>query len=243
MNGIITMSYKIILYLFFKSLFERVKCGKLLIQLLVYLVSLQIGYIVAQDADIYSFNRVSIPLSIGNNFSLLSKTVLFTNYTSYDSPKLVFIQQSFQRDIIELDKFTLRIQFLYRKSNLPEIGSQSEYRPIQELIYSHDNSINLRQKLRIEQRFKDQYSNRIWYSFNLNVLSKSDRFLPKRISNDFLIDFNNVRKKVENRLTFRLIEDLNNKPIEIGIQHRLRNLYNNEKIKHLIVLRTNWSIG
>ena len=82
-----------------------------MIQLLVYLVSFQIGYIVAQDADIYSFNRVSIPLSIGNNFSLLSKTVLFTNYTSYDSPKLVFIQQSFQRDIIELDKFTLRIQF------------------------------------------------------------------------------------------------------------------------------------
>ena len=77
----------------------------------------------------------------------------------------------------------------------------------------------------------------------MNVFSKSDRFLPKRISNDFLIDFNNVRKKVENRLTFRLIEDLNNKPIEIGIQHRLRNLYNNEKIEHLIVLRTNWSIG
>ena len=125
-----------------------------MIQLLVYLVSLQIGYIVAQNADIYSFNRVSIPLSIGNNFSLLSKTVLFTNYTSYDSPKLVFIQQSFQRDIIELDKFTLRIQFLYRRSNLPEIGSQSEYRPIQELIYSHDNSINLHRNYALNSALK-----------------------------------------------------------------------------------------
>lgn len=117
----------------------------------------------SQEIDLLSFNRVTVPINFNGEEQFISKIVFYSNFTSYEQPKLVFFQQSFQRILGSRGPFTLSIQLLYRRYNLLPVGSKNEYRPVQVIGYAHNNAIQLRQRLRLEQRFKKEYSNRWRY--------------------------------------------------------------------------------
>lgn len=113
----------------------------------------------SQEIIILSFNRFIIPISFNGEEQLSSKTVFYSDFTSYDQPELVFFQQALQRNIGVWGAFSLSAQLIYWRYNLLLVGSNNEYRPVQVIGYAHNNAIQLRQRLRFEQRFKKEYSN------------------------------------------------------------------------------------
>jgi len=44
----------------------------------------------SQEIDLLSFNRFTIPISFNGEEQLSSKTVFYSDFTSYDQPELVF---------------------------------------------------------------------------------------------------------------------------------------------------------
>ena len=196
--------------------------------------------VVAQEIDLLSFNRFIAPITFADEHLIVARTVFFTDYTSSSKPELVFFQQSFQRDLGSKGPFSLSVQLLYRRYNLLPAGSKNEYRPIQVIGYSHNNAIKLRQRLRFEQRFKSEYSNRWWYSFDFNLFPNHPRYTTRKITNDFLFDFNETKKSYENRLNVSVAEQVVGIPLKLGIQYRTRKLFTGEPLKHLLVLRTDW---
>jgi hypothetical protein len=194
----------------------------------------------SQEIDLLSFNRFTIPISFNGEEQLSSKTVFYSDFTSYDQPELVFFQQALQRNIGAWGAFSLSAQLIYRRYNLLPEGSNNEYRPVQVIGYAHKNAIQLRQRLRLEQRFKKDYSNRWWYSFDFNMFPKHSKFASRKITNDFLFDFNATKKSYENRLNIALTNQVLGIPIKIGMQYRTRKLFTGEPLKHLLVLRTDW---
>lgn len=194
----------------------------------------------SQEIDLLSFNRVTVPINFNGEEQFISKIVFYSNFTSYEQPKLVFFQQSFQRILGSRGPFTLSIQLLYRRYNLLPVGSKNEYRPVQVIGYAHNNAIQLRQRLRLEQRFKKEYSNRWWYSFDFNLFPNHSKFASRKITNDFLFDFNANKKSYENRLNIAVINQVLGTPIKVGMQYRTRKLFTGEPLKHQLVLRTDW---
>ena len=194
----------------------------------------------SQEIDLLSFNRVTVPINFNGEEQFISKMVFYSNFTSYEQPKLVFFQQSFQRILGSRGPFTLSIQLLYRRYNLLPVGSKNEYRPVQVIGYAHNNAIQLRQRLRLEQRFKKEYSNRWWYSFDFNLFPNHSKFASRKITNDFLFDFNANKKSYENRLNIAVINQVLGTPIKVGMQYRTRKLFTGEPLKHQLVLRTDW---
>ena len=194
----------------------------------------------SQEIDLLSFNRFTIPISFNGEEQLSSKTVFYSDFTSYDQPELVFFQQALQRNIGAWGAFSLSAQLIYRRYNLLPEGSNNEYRPVQVIGYAHKNAIQLRQRLRLEQRFKKDYSNRWWYSFDFNMFPNHSKFASRKITNDFLFDFNATKKSYENRLNIALTNQVLGIPIKIGMQYRTRKLFTGEPLKHLLVLRTDW---
>lgn len=194
----------------------------------------------SQEIDLLSFNRFTVPISINGEEQFISKTVFYSNLTSYEQPELVFFQQSFQRNLGLRGPFTLSVQLLYRRYNLLPVGSNNEYRPVQVIGYTHNNAIQLRQRLRFEQRFKKEYSNRWWYSFDFNLFPNHSKFASRKITNDFLFDFNANKKSYENRLNIGVTNQIFGAPIKVGMQYRTRKLFTGERLKHLLVLRTDW---
>jgi len=148
----------------------------------------------SQDIDLLSFNRFTIPINFNGEEQLSSKTLFYSDFTSYDQPEWVFFQQALQRNIGAWGAFSLSAQFIYRRYNLLPVGSKNEYRPVQVIGYAHNNAIELRQRLRFEQRFKKEYSNRWWYSFDFNLFPNHSKFASRKITNDFLFDFNGNKK-------------------------------------------------
>ena len=106
--------------------------------------------------------------------------------------------------------------------------------------YAHNNAIKLRHRLRFEQRFKKVYSNRWWYSFDFNLFPNHSKFTPRKITNDFLFDFNTSKKSYENRLNIAVTNQVLRTPIKVGMQYRTRKLFTGEPLKHLLVVRTDW---
>lgn len=194
----------------------------------------------SQEIDLLSFNRVTVPINFNGEEQFISKMVFYSNFTSYEQPKLVFFQQSFQRILGSRGPFTLSIQLLYRRYNLLPVGSKNEYRPVQVIGYAHNNAIQLRQRLRLEQRFKKEYSNRWWYSFDFNLFPNHSKFASRKITNDFLFDFNANKKSYENRLNIAVTNQVLGTPIKVGMQYRTRKLFTGEPLKHQLVLRTDW---
>lgn len=194
----------------------------------------------SQDIDLLSFNRFTILINFNGEEQLSSKTLFYSDFTSYDQPELVFFQQALQRNIGAWGAFSLSAQFIYRRYNLLPVGSKNEYRPVQVIGYAHNNAIELRQRLRFEQRFKKEYSNRWWYSFDFNLFPNHSKFASRKITNDFLFDFNGIKKSYENRLNIAVTNQVLDTPIKVGIQYRTRKLFTGEPLKHLLVLRTDW---
>ena len=197
----------------------------------------------SQEIDLLSFNRFTIPISFNGEEQLISKTVFYSDFTSYDQPERVFFQQSLQRNLGALGAlgaFSISAQLIYRRYNLLPIGSKNEYRPVQVIGYAHNNAIKLRHRLRFEQRFKKEYSNRWWYSFDFNLFPNHSKFTPRKITNDFLFDFNTSKKSYENRLNIAVTNQVLRTPIKVGMQYRTRKLFTGEPLKHLLVVRTDW---
>ena len=194
----------------------------------------------SQDIDLLSFNRFTIPINFNGEEQLSSKTLFYSDFTSCDQPELVFFQQALQRNIGAWGAFSLSAQFIYRRYNLLPVGSKNEYRPVQVIGYAHNNAIELRQRLRFEQRFKKEYSNRWWYSFDFNLFPNHSKFASRKITNDFLFDFNGNKKSYENRLNIAVTNQVLGTPIKVGIQYRTRKLFTGEPLKHLLVLHTDW---
>ena len=194
----------------------------------------------SQEIDLLSFNRFTIPISFNGEEQLSSKTVFYSDFTSYDQPELVFFQQALQRNIGAWGAFSLSAQLIYRRYNLLPEGSNNEYRPVQVIGYAHNNAIKLQQRLRLEQRFKAEYSHRWWYSFDFNLFPNHPKFGSRKITNDFLFDFNATKKSYENRLNIAVTNQVLGTPIKVGMQYRTRKLFTGEPLKHLLVLRTDW---
>lgn len=194
----------------------------------------------SQEIDLLSFNRFTAPIHFGGEEQFISKTVFYSDLTSYTQPEFVFFQQALQRNIGSRGPFSLSVQLLYRWYNLLPAGSKNEYRPVQVITFAHDNGIKLRQRLRFEQRFKKEYSNRWWYSFDFNLFPNHSRFASRKITNDFLFDFNATKKSYENRLNVAVTNQVLGAPITVGMQYRTRKLFTGEPLKHLLVLRTDW---
>ena len=194
----------------------------------------------SQQIDLLSFNRFTIPISFNGVEQLSSKTVFYSDFTSHDQPKRVFFQQALQRNVGEWGPVSLSVQLLYRRYNLLPVGSKNEYRPVQVIGYAHNNAMQFRQRLRFEQRFKKEYSNRWWYSFDFNLFPNHSKFASRKINNDFLFDFNATKKSYENRLNIAVTNQVLGTPIKVGMQYRTRKLFTGEPVKHLLVLRTDW---
>lgn len=209
--------------------------------LLLFLTSYPSSQAQAQEFNLLSFNRISTQLKLSDQYRIGSKTVVYSDYTSYDTPKRVFFQQSFDYRLPAWGKVSLSVQLLYRRYHLLPSGSQNEYRPVQILAYSHGNQIKLQQRLRFEQRFKAQYSNRWWYSFDFYAFNQSG-IGPKRITNDFLFDFNSDRRSYENRFNVQVADRFLGTPIQVGLQYRTRKLFSGDPLEHQLVIRTDWKL-
>ena len=72
----------------------------------------------SQEIDLLSFNRFTIPISFNGEEQLISKTVFYSDFTSYDQPERVFFQQSLQRNLGALGAFSISAQLIYRRYNL-----------------------------------------------------------------------------------------------------------------------------
>lgn len=194
----------------------------------------------SQELDVLSFNRFTIPFNSNGEQQFTSKTVFYSNFTQYHEPKLIFFQQALQTDLGSIGPFSLSVQFLYRRYNLLPTGSKNEYRPVQVIGYAHNNAIELRQRLRLEQRFKAEYSHRWWYSFDFNLFPNHPKFGSRKITNDFLFDFNTTKKSYENRLNIAVTNQVLGAPIKVGLQFRTRKLFTGDPLNHQLVLRTDW---
>ena len=76
----------------------------------------------SQEIDLLSFNRFTIPISFNGEEQLISKTVFYLDFTSYDQPERVFFQQALQRNLGALGAFSISAQLIYRRYNLLPIG-------------------------------------------------------------------------------------------------------------------------
>lgn len=72
----------------------------------------------SQEIDLLSFNRFTIPISFNGEEQLISKTVFYSDFTSYDQPERVFFQQALQRNLGALGAFSISAQLIYRRYNL-----------------------------------------------------------------------------------------------------------------------------
>lgn len=186
--------------------------------------------------------------SIAKKFNLAGKsikykTAVFINFDSEDKPDFYHFENQISLDIYKGNKFKLEGSFKYRRYNIFDENTTNEFRPAQTIKFSKkSNDLTLDNSFKFEQRFRETYSNRWRYKFQIVGLNKTSKIFPSKLNNEFLYTFNKDKVGFENRFMITLSDNMMNLPVSFSIQHRLKNIFSEKDLKHLIVFKTDFSI-
>lgn len=185
--------------------------------------------------------------SIAKKFNLAGKsikykTAIFINFDSEEKPDFYHFENQISLDIYKGNKFKLEGSFKYRRYNIFDENITNEFRPAQTIKFSKkSNGLVLDNSFKFEQRFRETYSNRWRYKFQIGGLNRKSKIFPGKLNNEFLYTFNKDKTGYENRFLITLSDNIMNLPVSFSIQHRLKNIFSEKDLKHLIVFKTDFS--
>ena len=185
--------------------------------------------------------------SIAKKFNLAGKsikykTAVFVNFDSEDKPDFYHFENQISLDIYKGNKFKLEGSFKYRRYNIFDENTTNEFRPAQTIKFSKkSNGLILDNSFKFEQRFRETYSNRWRYKFQIGGLNRKSKIFSGKLNNEFLYTFNKDKTGYENRFLITLSDNIMNLPVSFSIQHRLKNIFSEKDLKHLIVFKTDFS--
>lgn len=185
--------------------------------------------------------------SIAKKFNLAGKsikykTAIFINFDSEEKPDFYHFENQISLDIYKGNKFKLEGSFKYRRYNIFDENITNEFRPAQTIKFSKkSNGLILDNSFKFEQRFRETYSNRWRYKFQISGLNRKSKIFSGKLNNEFLYTFNKDKTGYENRFLITLSDNIMNLPVSFSIQHRLKNIFSEKNLKHLIVFKTDFS--
>tara|TARA_B100000989_G_scaffold115484_1_gene84918 strand:+ start:1287 stop:1997 length:711 start_codon:yes stop_codon:yes gene_type:complete len=185
--------------------------------------------------------------SIAKKFNLAGKsikykTAIFINFDSEEKPDFYHFENQISLDIYKGNKFKLEGSFKYRRYNIFDENITNEFRPAQTIKFSKkSNGLILDNSFKFEQRFRETYSNRWRYKFQIGGLNRKSKIFSGKLNNEFLCTFNKDKTGYENRFLITLSDNIMNLPVSFSIQHRLKNIFSEKDLKHLIVIKTDFS--
>jgi hypothetical protein len=196
----------------------------------------------AQTLEQVYYPSVSTNITIGNT-KIKYKTALFIKFDSEEKPDIYHFQNALSLGLYKSKKIKIDGSLLYRRYNVFDENTTNEFRPAQTIkITGLFKALVIENSLKFEQRFRETYSNRWIYKIQFGGMNKTFNFLPTKINNEFLYSFNSTSTGYENRFLVELANSVLNQPVSISIQHRMKNIFTDKDLKHLLILKTDISL-
>lgn len=222
------------------NIFARKAYVTFLVFVFIYVLGSQPTY--AQTLEQVYYPSISTDITIGNT-KFKYKTALFINFDSEEKPDIYHFQNALSLGLYKSKKIKIDGSLLYRRYNVFDENTTNEFRPSQTIkITSLFKVLVLENSLKFEQRFRETYSNRWIYKIQFGGMNETFKFLPTKINNEFLYSFNSTSKGYENRFLIELTNSVLNQPVSISIQHRMKNIFSDKDLKHLLILKTDISL-
>lgn len=202
--------------------------------------------LVAQSAEYIWSPEISYSWKTNDRWAFNTKVSVFNSVNEYDNEQfLEFIEPQFSFAYSHSPRVKLGMGYYFRNSTPLLEGYQYEHRLLQQIgfiTFIGDRRISHR--VRLEQRIRSSsYQNRIRYRLSYDFplegeqLDEGERYLI--LKNELMSAFNSREADAENRAALGLGWFINRKQkLEIGIEYRTLDIFNDSGISHLFLLST-----
>jgi len=213
---------------------------KLLVNSVLFVLLTTVTF--AQNPGLISYHNFSSQFEIGLFEPVKTSSIVYLDYNRYEEPEIFFVEQTFSNRVYKKGNWSVDARFTYRRYRPFKEEATNEFRPTTVVSFQQSRlKYRIVHGFRFEQRFRETYSNRWRYKLDLNLNESTSKLFPLKWSNEFLYDFNSSRKNYENRFRFQLQQDVFGTGLRVSLEHRSKNLFSENKLQHLLVLRTDYS--